>query len=203
MSGIYGKYNSYEELYEEVKKLEKEKRFNHTLGVVSVAEELAKLNNYDVSKARLAALLHDCCKNLSDEDKDEFIKKYNIDLSRFGNVDQIKHGPIGAYYLKYVFEIEDEDIFNAVYYHSTGRPDMSTLEKIIYLADFLDPGRDRTGYEENYLKIKDLSYNNLDDGLFMTLERTMYYLKLKWPDNICDDSKNTYEYYKNLRESNN
>ena len=195
MANIYGKYNSFDEVVEEVKKIEKEKRFNHSLGVVKVAEDLAKLNNYDVDKAKLGAILHDCAKNLSDERIEEFCKENNLDFSYLNDYPSILHSHLGYYYAKIEFGIDDEELLLAIKYHTTGHENMTLLEKIIYLADFLDPGRDTTNYQENFDKAKDLSYTNIDEGLKFVLQRTMFYLDLKGVNNIHPDTKKAYDYY--------
>lgn len=195
MVNIYGKFNTYEEIVEEVKKIEKEKRFNHSLGVVNVAAELAKINNYDVDKAKLGAILHDCAKNLSEEKINEFCNINNIDLSYLKEYPNILHSHLGYYYAKIEFGIEDEEILNAIKYHTTGHENMTLLEKIIYLSDFLDPGRDTTNYQDNFNKAKELSYTNIDEGVKFVLQRTMFYLELKGIDNIHPDTKKAYDYY--------
>ena len=117
-------------------------RFRHTMGVAETAVSLAKKWGADAHKAYLAGLVHDCAKEISPK---EAVRK----LEDFGYIpDELElqasallHAPLGAYLAKEVFGIHDEDVLNAVRYHTTGRVDMTLLEKIIYVADFIEPGR--------------------------------------------------------------
>ncbi|MCQ2910952.1 MAG: bis(5'-nucleosyl)-tetraphosphatase (symmetrical) YqeK [Clostridia bacterium] len=195
MAHIYGKYNSYEEIEAIVKTLEKEKRFNHSLGVVEVSIKLANLYGCDVEKARVSAILHDCAKNLSDEKINEFCTKYNLDFSYLDLYPNILHSHLGSLYAKYEFGIDDEDILSAIKYHTTGKADMSLLEKIIFLADFLDPGRDTSNYQETFDKANKLVYENIDEGLKFVLQRTIFHLEYKGVDNIHPDTKEAYDFY--------
>ncbi|MCQ2978463.1 MAG: bis(5'-nucleosyl)-tetraphosphatase (symmetrical) YqeK [Clostridia bacterium] len=191
---MYGKFNTYEELENEVKKYEKEKRFNHSLGVVKVSMELAKLNNYDVEKARVCAILHDCAKNLDDDFVNEFCKEYKLDFTYLKDYHNLLHSHLGYYFAKYHFGIEDEEILNAIKYHTSGKAEMTLLEKIIFIADFLDPGRDTSEYQETYNSVKEATYRNIDEGLVKLIDRQLNYLKVKEKD-IYIDTYKAYEFY--------
>ena len=171
------------------------KRYEHTLGVEETAMLLANIYDEDMNKARLAALLHDCAKNLTDNKKLELCKKYNIMLTRqeLDNLDLI-HAKIGSIVAREEYEVEDSDVLNAITYHTTGRPNMSTLEKIIYIADYIEPGRDKA---PNLEKIRALAKVDLDKALLIILSNTINYLKAN--SNYIDPLTNkTYEYYNNI-----
>ncbi|GMQ64867.1 bis(5'-nucleosyl)-tetraphosphatase (symmetrical) YqeK [Vallitalea maricola] len=172
-----------------------ENRYEHTLGVEKTAVSLAKLYNVDIEKAKIAALLHDCAKNLSDDKKLELCDKYNIEVTeeQKKNLDLI-HAEIGSIMAKYEYEIHDEGILNAITYHTTGKSNMSNLEKIIYVSDYIEPGRTKA---PNLDEIRRVVMKNLDKALFMILSDTINYLKTS-KKYIVPTTMEAYEYYKNI-----
>ncbi len=157
----------------QVKKVLSEKRYTHTLGVVESALILAKYNNVDEKSAYIAALLHDYAKPLSYEDSLRMIDEFDIIVSEETlNSPEIIHGPIAAYFAKERFKISDTEILNAIAYHTTGRENMSALEKIIYLADYIEPNRNFPGIED----IRKLAKVNMDKALFTAMNNTIKYL---------------------------
>lgn len=184
----------FEELKPKVKELLKESRWNHTLGVVDVAEDLALMNNVDPWKAKIAALLHDCAKNLSDEVLDKFLKDNNIDISYLDGYKKVVHSHVGAEYIKNVFKIDDEEMYNAIKYHTTGRPDMSCLEKIVFLADFLDPGRDYKEYAKTFFTARKYAYRNLDEAMQFVLSKLIVDLNRRGKP-IYKDTFDANEFY--------
>lgn len=175
-----------------------ENRYEHTLGVEKTAVSLAKLSNVDIEKARVAALLHDCAKNLSDDKKLELCEKYNIEVTeeQKKNLDLI-HAEIGSVMAKYEYEIDDEDILNAITYHTTGKPNMSNLEKIIYVSDYIEPGRTKA---PNLDEIRRVVMKDLDKALYMILSDTINYLKTS-KKYIVPTTMEAYEYYKNILDT--
>lgn len=177
------------------KKIEKtldEKRYNHSLGVAYTASCLAMKYDVDINKAYLAGILHDCAKNLSDDKRLELAQKYDIFVSKVEKENPfLLHGKIGALIAKKKFKIDDEDILNAISFHTTGRPSMSTLEKIIYISDYIEINRMQAS---NLNIIRKLAFEDLDLCLIKILEDTLDYLKNK---NACIDpeTQNTYDYY--------
>lgn len=162
------------ELYLEVlKKKLKSSRFEHTLRTEKKALELAKRFGADLSKAQTAALLHDILKNISEEEKHSLISKYNIgSIFEQKGSENLLHGELASYYIKDEFQIDDEDIINAVKNHTAGRANMSKLEKIIYLADLIEDGRDFPSVD----KIRKAAEENLDEAVFMACSHTIQYL---------------------------
>lgn len=125
----------YENLYNEVKKVLSEKRFKHSEGVVRRALEYAEIYNVDKEILKLVAIAHDIAKEFSNEENQKYIEEYNINLDEIEkNSKNLLHAKIGAHICKNKYEFS-EDMVNAVMYHTTGRENMSILEKIIYLAD--------------------------------------------------------------------
>ena len=151
----------YETLYKEAKQILSEKRFRHSEGVVDRAIEYAKIYGVDIEIAKLTAIAHDIAKELSREQEQLYIKQYNIQLDEIESISHnLLHAKIGSYICmdKYGFT---EDMANAVKYHTTGRPNMSLLEKIIYLADATDINRNYDDMDYYVNTIKD----NIDIGM--------------------------------------
>mgnify|MGYP004567336233 FL=1 len=118
------------------------KRFRHTLGVAYTAANLAAVHNADEDKALLAGLLHDCAKFYETEEQITLCEKAGIPLTETERLNPaLIHGKLGAFYAETKYQVDDEEILSAIRYHTTGHPDMTVLEKIIYLADYIEPGR--------------------------------------------------------------
>lgn len=180
-----------EYLKDEVRKLVKKDRYKHTIGTSHIAVSLAMLNNFNVEKAEVTAILHDCAKNL---DYKKYIKKYNIMLSEMEiRNPSLIHAKIGAIIAKEEYNIKNKDILNAINYHTTGRPNMSVLEKIIYVSDHIEPTR---GNSTNLQKIRKSVFNNLDNGLILCLEDRLKYFSKKKLE-VDPITYNTYKYYIN------
>ena len=135
----------YEDLYKEIENLLSKERFNHSKGVVDRALEYASIYNIDKEKVKLVAISHDIAKELSKKDIDKYINKYQIELDEVEKyASNLWHAKMGAYICKYKYNFDD-DMVNAIMYHTTGRANMSMLEKIIYLADATEASR---GYDD-------------------------------------------------------
>ena len=134
------------------KKLEKTldpKRYEHTLGVAYTAAALAMCSQADIEKAKIAGLLHDCAKCMSNEKKIAVCQKQGIEITEIEKKNPfLLHAKVGSYLARKQFHVKDEDILNAILNHTTGRPGMSRLEKIIYIADITEAGRDFEGVDE-------------------------------------------------------
>lgn len=133
------------EMIRKLKATQHERRFNHTMGVASEAERLAEKFGVDVKKARITALLHDCAKNLDETSGEDFpalCQKYGVMLDSCAkNERALVHAFLGAAVAYKDYGIEDNDILEAIYYHTTARANMTPLEKLIYIADMTEPGR--------------------------------------------------------------
>ncbi|QUI25737.1 bis(5'-nucleosyl)-tetraphosphatase (symmetrical) YqeK [Vallitalea pronyensis] len=153
----------------------KASRYTHTLGVEVTAIELARQHGANVYKAQIAALLHDCAKDMAHKKALAICKSYGVSLTKASqrNPDLV-HAEVGAIVAKKIYRIEDDDVLCAIAYHTTGRPGMSLLEKIIYIADYIEPGRDKA---PNLPKIRAVAKENLDDALRYIMKDTIRYLK--------------------------
>lgn len=117
-------------------------RMNHSINVANCAVKLSEIYNVDPGKAYLAGLIHDCAKYLDKKTRCDYVEKYEIYLDELEEGSSaLSHSVIGSYIAKYEFDVDDEDIINAIKYHTTGRENMSMLEKIIYIADLIEEGR--------------------------------------------------------------
>ena len=160
------------ELIDHLEKALKDKRFQHVLRVEETAVKLAEQYGVDVEKASIAGLCHDYAKQRPDEDFIAEIKKKGLNplLLDYGNA--IWHGVVGAELIKDELGIWDEDILNAVRHHTTGAPVMTKLEQVIYMADYIEPGRDFTGVK----KARVITAANLQAGVAYQTKHTLAYL---------------------------
>ncbi|MGL5150278.1 MAG: bis(5'-nucleosyl)-tetraphosphatase (symmetrical) YqeK [Clostridium sp.] len=173
---------SMNEIYAYLKENLKPSRYMHVLGVVSISKKLAQLNGISEEKAELAALCHDIAKNLSNEELKDIILENNIKLTYDEEASpQLWHSIIAPIETKKKFEIEDEEILDATRWHTTGKEAMTTLEKIVYIADMIEPSRVYQGVEE----IRKSTLENLDQGVLDGLNHTIKFLmKNKLPIDI-------------------
>lgn len=149
------------------------KRYEHVLGVRDTAIQLARTYGEDEEKASLAALLHDCAKNMTDLELIKLVKDNGYIPDKIEmQAPQLLHGRAAALLAKEQMAIEDITVFDAVTYHTTGREGMSLLEKIIYLADYIEPSRSFPGVEV----IRKESFINIDMAMLMSLEKTIKYI---------------------------
>ena len=147
----------------------KHQRIPHVLGTEQEAIRLAERYGADVGKARVAALLHDCTKKLGMEEQLALCGKYGIQLDELEQKAlKLLHAKTGAAIARDVFGVDDE-IYRAIWWHTTGHADMTVLEKVMYLADYIEPSRNFPGVEE----LRRVCYENLDSGLLMGLEMTI------------------------------
>ena len=148
-------------------------RYEHSLRVRDTAVELANYNNVDTDKARLAGLVHDCAKNMKDEEIINIIEKYGYTIEGiYRSTPNLMHGLAGGIIAKHVMAIDDQDVLNSIIYHTTGRKNMSILEKIICISDYIEPKRNFPGVDELRL----LTYENLDEALLVSFDNTIKYV---------------------------
>lgn len=161
------------EMLRKLKTMISESRYQHTLRVRDIAVELALVYNIDVSKVNTAAILHDCAKGYSFEECIKLCKQYNIEVNQYASEHkELIHAPLGAQIAQVEFEVEDGDILNAIRYHTTGRANMSLMEKVIWIADYIEPKRTFDNVEE----IRELARTNIDKAILMGLNQTIDYV---------------------------
>ncbi|MBQ9942419.1 MAG: bis(5'-nucleosyl)-tetraphosphatase (symmetrical) YqeK [Christensenellaceae bacterium] len=162
-----------------------EKRIRHTLGVEKMALAMAERFGADEAAAQTAALLHDAAKKIKKQEKRDLAQIYNIRTDDITMVQpDLLHGPLAAKMVKQQLGIADEDILNAICYHTTGRAGMSKLEKIIYLADLIEEGRSFPGVEQ----LRALAEEDLDKALLAGMRHVLLYVigrgELVHPDSV-------------------
>ena len=147
----------------------KPKRVAHVLGTERTAAELARQYGVDETEARIAALLHDCTKKLDIEEQLKLCDVYNIDMDEMERTTlKLQHSRTGAEIARHVFGVSDA-VYDAIRYHTTGRPDMTMLEKIIYIADYIEPNRTFDGVE----KVRAATARSLEEGILLGLTMTI------------------------------
>lgn len=152
-----------------------ENRFLHSINVSKQAVILAEKYDANKEKAKIAGLLHDIMKETANEKQINFLNYHNVKLNEIEKSSKkLWHAIAGAYYIKDIFKIKDQDIFNAIRYHTTGRKDMSLLEKIIFIADFTSEDREYPGVEE----IKKVAYQDLEKAMIEGLSFSIKELSL-------------------------
>jgi len=161
---------NWNEIEADLEKMLTPKRFRHTLNVVEAAEKLARDFGCDPDQARLAALLHDCAKNLTDAQLLDWAKQHQIKIDRVSQNDlQLLHGPVGAVLARDRYGIKDAAIQKAIDCHTTGCKNMSSLDKIIYLADYIEKDRSFPGVET----IRQMAETDLDGAMMMALTNSI------------------------------
>ncbi len=180
-----------------MEKTQDDKRFRHTLGVAYTATSLAMCYDVDLKKAELAGLLHDCAKCMKNDKRLSICQKHNINISDIELRNPfLLHAKVGGFIAMNKFHIQDSDIINAILNHTTGRPGMSMLEKIIFVADYIEPSRKNA---PNLDAIRKLAFDNLDKALLWILKDTLDYLKSIGGE-IDPMTEKTYNYYKDKQE---
>lgn len=167
-------------------------RYEHTLGVMYTAAALAMRHRVDLNQALFAGLLHDCAKCYSDEKKLSLCDKYKVLLSR-SEIDNpaLIHAKLGAVLAKQKYKIEDDAVCAAIACHTTGAPGMTKLEQILFIADYIEPHRDKAARLD---EIRYAAFQNLDEAVIMILQDTLEYLNTS-PKTIDPMTRETYDYY--------
>ncbi len=182
----------YTKIENKLKKVLSEKRYEHTLGVSFTSVCLAMKYGEDIDKARIAGLLHDCAKYLDDDKLISLCEKYDLGISESEKKSPyLLHGKVGALIARKKFRIEDEDIINAITYHTTGRIGMSLLEKIVFIADYIEPQREEI---PNLALIRKTAFEDIDLCLIKIFENTFNYLKANNKE-IDSTATEAYDYY--------
>lgn len=152
-----------------------EHRFLHTIGVMETAIKLAEKYGADEKKAELAAIFHDYAKFRPKEEMKEIIKSNGMPVELLDYNSELWHAPVGAFLAEKEAGITDSEVLDAIRYHTSGRTGMTLLEKIIYLADYIEPGRHFPGVEE----VRELAGSSLDKALIKSVQNTIMFLVKK------------------------
>lgn len=188
-----------EDINEKLKKKLTTSRYTHTLGVAYTAACMAMRFGEDMEKAYIAGLLHDCAKCIPDDEKIKKCEDNGIEISDAERVTpSLLHAKLGAWYASHKYDVKDEEICSAIRYHSTGRPYMTKLEKIIFVADYIEPNRNKA---PNLESIRKTSFEDLDEAVCVVAHDTLAYLSKNASD-VDPATQMTYDYYSSLVKKN-
>ena len=183
------------EIRKKLKKVQDKDRYEHTKGVMYTAGCLAMAYGYDMQKAMLAGLLHDCAKCIPNKKKLKMCSQHHISVSEFEQEHPfLLHAKLGAYVAKAKYDVTDENILSAITWHTTGKPEMTLLEKIVYIADYIEPKRDKA---PNLAIVRKLAFQDLDECMYKILGDTLAYLEEN-PKDIDNATKDAFLYYRDL-----
>ncbi len=172
-------------------------RYEHSLSVSYTCMALAMRYGYDLRRAELAGLLHDCAKRYGDNELIVKCQKHGIKLTEGEKkAPAVIHATYGAWMAEHKFGIQDPEILSAIRCHTTGKPRMGMLDKILYIADYIEPRRNKAS---NLEQMRYLAFQDLDKAMYEILAGTLAYLKKK---NSCVDSLtwHAYEYFREIVE---
>ena len=171
-------------------------RYWHSISVAITAVNLADIYGVDKDNCMVAGILHDYCKCLSLDEMLSMCEKYNVILTEEDkNADGCIHGFLAAKVCKEKFDINDE-VYNAIYYHSCGRPNMTTLEKIIYISDFIEPLR---RFRDKVEEVRKLAYTDIDKAIVLSAKMGLDFLQ-RTNKFIHSNTQKTLDYYMKLTE---
>lgn len=161
-----------------------DKRYEHTVGVLETAERLAMNYSADMNEVQLAAIFHDYAKFRPKEEMKTIILEQKMDQELLRHHHELWHAPVGAYLVQTEVGIENEPVLQAIKCHTTGRENMNLLDKIVFLADYIEPGRSFPGVAE----VRKLAEEDLDLAVLQALQNTILFLLEKkqpiYPDTI-------------------
>lgn len=161
-----------ETLREATRRQMPDRRWQHTLGVVDSAIRLAKRYGGDVRRAELAALLHDYAKAWPIDRQAQVIREQGMPAELLYHDKELWHAPVGAWAVQEEHGIADEEVLDAIRYHTSGRERMTLLDRIVCLADYIEPGRDYPGVD----RIRRLSEQDMTEALIAGFDSTIAYL---------------------------
>lgn len=194
MSGKHMESPDIANIRKEMEKILSSKRYTHTLGVAYTSAALAMAHEESMENAMVAGLLHDCAKSMHGSELVAICEKarLNVTVVERGNPTALLHAKAGAYLARHKYGVTDDDILNAIRYHTTGRPDMSRLEKILYIADYIEPNRKQLAELD---LIRRIAFQDLDGTMEKILANTLAYLRTS-EGQLDDMTIKTYNYYK-------
>lgn len=162
-----------DKLREKLKNLLEKKRFEHCLSVETTAIKLSKAHKIDTSKSAIAGLLHDCARWMDEKNLIETAKKLKIKIDPFIKTHpKLLHSELSSYFAKEYFGVKDAEILYAIKSHTIGRSNMTKLEKIIYVADHIEPGRGH----KHLAEIRKIAYKDLDYAIVKISSGMIQYL---------------------------
>lgn len=148
-------------------------RFKHSVNVMKMSEDLARHYEVDVEKAKLAGILHDCGKNYEGDEAREYVRKIGYQANDIEMLQpKLLHGVIGENLARVMYDVNDQEILGAIRWHITGKAGMNPLEKIIYVADYIEPSRDFEAVKD----MRRLAFEDLDKCVLFCSESTISFI---------------------------
>lgn len=185
-----------DEIQKQMEELLPRKRYLHTQGVSYMAACLAMCYKEDVNRTMIAGLLHDNAKYIDYMTAIAECEKNELTLSRIERENPfLIHGKLGAFYAKTKYGVEDEEILSAITYHTTGKPEMTLLEKIIFLSDYIEPGRTQPTIP-SLEEIRTVAFHDLDLAVYYAADNTVRYIQSQGTP-LDELTVFTRDYYKN------
>lgn len=189
--------NRIEEYSKKLAKYIDQNRWYHTQGVRYMSVAMAMAFGVDIKKAEMAGLLHDCAKCISDSKKIKICDKNGIEITDVERENPfLLHAKVGAYIAKEKYGIKDEEILDAIRYHTTGKPAMKPLEQIVFIADYIEPRRNKS---QHLPEIRRMAFRNLDECCYMILKDMLLYLNSK-KGRIDSNTNDAFEFYEEVHE---
>lgn len=180
-------------IQKELKKHLDEERYEHTLGVMYTSAALAMRYQANLEQALLAGLLHDCAKCIPNSEKIQICREERLAVSEVEKANpSLLHAKLGAFFARKQYGVSDTEVLDAIKSHTTGRPGMSLLEKIVYIADYIEPGRKEL---PNMKDVRQMVFEDIDKCLYKILEDSLVYLNSRGIP-IDPMTEQTYLYYK-------
>ena len=181
-----------QEIEEILQQKQKPQRYRHTIGVRYTSICLAMRYGEELTRASYAGLLHDCAKHMSNEKLLAKCCEHHLTVSEVEEKNPfLLHGRVGAWLAEHKYGITDPEILGAIEWHTTGRPDMTLLEKIVFTADYIEPGRDQA---PNLVELRRLAFTDIDQAVCAILKQTLDYLRDQGGE-IDPATEVTYNYY--------
>ncbi|MCG1022302.1 bis(5'-nucleosyl)-tetraphosphatase (symmetrical) YqeK [Sutcliffiella horikoshii] len=164
-----------------------ERRYVHTIGVMETAIKLAEIYKVDAEKAELAAIFHDYAKFRDKEEMRQIIINQKMPHDLLQHHDELWHAPVGAYLVEKEAGITDPEVLEAIRCHTSGKINMSPLDKVLYVADYIEPGRDFPGVEQ----VRESAMTSLDIAVIQAMKNTITFL-LKRNQPVYPDTFHAY-----------
>lgn len=186
-----------QKMEKKLKKYLDRNRFIHTQGVMYTCASLAMVHDIELDKAQVTGLLHDCAKCIPNDKKLGICKKNRIPVSELEAENPfLLHAKLGAYLAEKKYHVSDREILSAITCHTTGKPMMSTLEKIVFVSDYIEPHRNKA---PNLSQIRKMAFIDLDECVYLILRDTLHYLNNN-PKTIDTTTEDAFIYYKELHD---
>lgn len=186
-----------QKMEKKLKKYLDRNRFIHTQGVMYTCASLAMVHDIELDKAQVTGLLHDCAKCIPNDKKLSICKKNRIPVSELEAENPfLLHAKLGAYLAEKKYHVSDREILSAITCHTIGKPMMSTLEKIVFVSDYIEPHRNKA---PNLSQIRKMAFIDLDECVYLILRDTLHYLNNN-PKTIDTTTEDAFIYYKELHD---